>query len=78
MRLGLRLLIGLFALTSMQAAVADEPRAQRIQIEAEPPGNPELQEIYDVLKQRQWLEKNTRDLWRFQIAHGHHNQGNEL
>jgi hypothetical protein len=57
MRPGLRLLIGLFALTSMHAAVADEPRTQRIQIEAEPPSNPELQEIYDVLKQRQWLEK---------------------
>jgi Putative metallopeptidase len=57
MRFGLRLLIGLFALISMQAAVADEPRAQRIQIEAEPPSNSELQEIYDVLKQRQWLEK---------------------
>ena len=57
MRLGLRLLIGLFALTPMQAAVADAPRTQRIQVEAEPPSNAELQEIYDVLKQRQWLEK---------------------
>jgi hypothetical protein len=57
MRFGLRLLIGLFALISMQAALADEPRAQRIQVEAEPPSNSELQAIYDVLKQRQWLEK---------------------
>jgi hypothetical protein len=57
MRFGLRLLIGLFALISMQVALADEPRAQRIQVEAEPPSNSELQEIYDVLKQRQWLEK---------------------
>ena len=37
MRFGLQLFIGLFALTPMQAAVADEPRSQRIQIEAEPP-----------------------------------------
>jgi hypothetical protein len=57
MKFGLLLLIGLFALTSMEAAAADEPRAQRIQVEAEPPGNPELQEVYDVLKERQWLEK---------------------
>jgi hypothetical protein len=57
MRSGLLLLIGLFALTSLEAAVADEPHAQRIQIEAEPPSDPELKEIYDVLKQRQWLEK---------------------
>src|SRR5690348_5752496 len=57
MRLGLRLLIGLLALTSIGAAAAEEPHTQRIRIEAEPPTNPDLQEIYDVLKQRQWLEK---------------------
>jgi hypothetical protein len=58
MKPGLSLLIGMFALTSMViAAAADESHTQRIRIDAGPPQNPEHQQVYDVLTQRQWLEK---------------------
>lgn len=54
MKPGLSLLIGMFALTSMViAAAADEPHTQRIRIDAGPPQNPEHQQVYDVLTQRQ-------------------------
>jgi hypothetical protein len=50
MKPGLSLLIGMFSLTSMViAAAADEPHTQRIRIDAEPPQNPEHQQVYDVL-----------------------------
>jgi Putative metallopeptidase len=39
------------------APAAQEARPQRIKIEVDPPKAPELQQVYDVLKQRQWLEK---------------------
>ena len=55
--------ICIFALTPLVIpAAADEPRTQRIQIEAEPPQNPEHQDVYDVLKQRRWLE-NTQEVY---------------
>jgi hypothetical protein len=38
-------------------AAAQEVRPKRIKIESDPPNNPELQQVYDLLKQRQWLEK---------------------
>ena len=61
--LGLSFLICIFALTPLVIpAAADEPRTQRIQIEAEPPQNPEHQDVYDVLKQRRWLE-NTQEVY---------------
>jgi hypothetical protein len=39
------------------APAAQETRSQRIKIEVDPPKAPELQQVYDVLKQRQRLEK---------------------
>jgi Putative metallopeptidase/Cysteine rich repeat len=34
-----------------------ELRTQRIKIQVDPPKSPELQQVYDLLKQRQWFEK---------------------
>src|SRR5262245_65035885 len=39
------------------AAASDEPRTQRIKIDMQPIKNPDHQMVYDLVKQRQWLEK---------------------
>jgi Putative metallopeptidase len=39
------------------AAASDEPRTQRIKIDMQPVKTPDHQAVYDLVKQRQWLEK---------------------
>jgi putative metallopeptidase DUF4344 len=39
------------------ASPAHDVRPQRIKIEAYPPTSPEQQQVYDLIKERQWLEK---------------------
>jgi Putative metallopeptidase len=53
----LRLGIMLAALAMPTLLAAQDVRPQRIKIEVYPPKNPEQQQVYDLVKQRQWFEK---------------------
>jgi hypothetical protein len=56
---GVSLLLGslVSALAMPGLSAAQDVHSQRIKTEAYPPKNPEHQQVYDLLKQRQWLEK---------------------
>jgi hypothetical protein len=48
---------------------AQDVRPQRIKIEVYPPKNPEQQQVYDLVKQRQWFEKAQEFFGIFKLPH---------